>query len=74
MCSRFPINRPEILEKWLLAIKRKNFIPKAHHCLCSEHFTEDDYLGDRKMLKQHSVPSKSISRLLSNKTKKKEKI
>ena len=30
--------------KWLNAIKRKDFIPSEHHCVCSLHFQ-----GSRKM-------------------------
>lgn len=58
---RFPFKRPEVLKKWILAIKRKDFVPKSHHYVCSVHFKQEDYQHSpasyRKMLKEFSVPS-----------------
>ena len=40
---RFPINNPELCKKWKIAVKRKNFEPKKHTTICSEHFLPTDY-------------------------------
>jgi len=40
---RFPLQRPDILKAWLHAVKRKDFKPTDSSCLCSNHFTEEDF-------------------------------
>lgn len=60
-CFRFPFKRPDILQKWVLAINKKNFKPDNNHHVCSAHFKDEDFqqhLGCfRKVLKEHAVPS-----------------
>ena len=36
---KFPKEK-SIREKWVNAIKRNNFYPSEHHCVCSQHFHE----------------------------------
>lgn len=58
---RFPLNRPEILNKWIHAMRRKNFTPNKYSYLCSEHFNPEDYQirpgADIKLLLENAVPS-----------------
>ena len=37
----FPYSRPEEVQAWISAIKRKNFVPKKGYRVCSKHFKED---------------------------------
>ncbi|XP_075062026.1 THAP domain-containing protein 1 A-like isoform X2 [Mixophyes fleayi] len=41
---RFPMKDPERLSKWIIAIRRKNWKPSASSRICSDHFTDTDYL------------------------------
>ncbi|XP_069820570.1 uncharacterized protein [Dendropsophus ebraccatus] len=41
---RFPMKDPDRLSKWVIAIRRKNWKPSASSRICSDHFTEDDYM------------------------------
>ncbi|KAE9523184.1 hypothetical protein AGLY_016417 [Aphis glycines] len=58
---QFPLNRPNILKKWVHAMKRKNFTPTKYSYLCSEHFGPNDYQirpgADIKLLLEYAVPS-----------------
>lgn len=57
---RFPHKRPDILSKWVQAIKIKNFNANMFALVCSEHFTKDSYMDSnrqRKMLKREAVPT-----------------
>ncbi|CAI6355319.1 unnamed protein product [Macrosiphum euphorbiae] len=40
---RFSLNKPELLQKWVKMIKRKDFIPTKYYFICSEHFIPEDY-------------------------------
>jgi len=40
---RLPLHDPELLDKWLKALKVDNWTPTKHFNVCSEHFTENDY-------------------------------
>lgn len=58
----FPLGKAELLEKWVLATKRKNFVPNKYTKLCNKHFTSNDFLDDvpnpkRKRLKPDAVPT-----------------
>ena len=44
----FPLKQPELLQKWLVAMKRKNFKPTKHSYLCSDHFLTTDYNNNSK--------------------------
>ncbi|XP_056373552.1 THAP domain-containing protein 5-like isoform X2 [Hyla sarda] len=41
---RFPMKDPDRLSKWVSAIRRKNWKPSASSRICSDHFTEIDYM------------------------------
>ncbi|KAF6203909.1 hypothetical protein GE061_002247 [Apolygus lucorum] len=71
-CYGFPSD-PQTLEKWLSAIKRRNFVPNYDNAVCAKHFdesafsTEDAYRGAdgelkvfkfaKPKLKNDAVPS-----------------
>lgn len=59
---RFPLNKPGILKKWLINLRRKDFTPNAYSVLCSEHFNEEDFtfqmFTNTRLLKKDAVPSK----------------
>ena len=35
---RFPLKKPELLQKWIQAVKRKDWVPNKYSYICSEHF------------------------------------
>ncbi|XP_069669849.1 THAP domain-containing protein 3-like isoform X4 [Periplaneta americana] len=39
----FPFSRPEILNRWIAAIRRENWKPSPTSRICSDHFLESDY-------------------------------
>ncbi|KAG8594555.1 hypothetical protein GDO81_001247 [Engystomops pustulosus] len=41
---RFPLKDPDRLSNWVMAIRRKNWKPSASSRICSDHFTENDYM------------------------------
>ncbi|XP_075681485.1 uncharacterized protein LOC142647501 isoform X2 [Rhinoderma darwinii] len=41
---RFPMKDPDRLSKWVMDIRRKNWKPSASSRICSDHFTESDYM------------------------------
>ncbi|KAK6188535.1 hypothetical protein SNE40_004693 [Patella caerulea] len=41
---KFPLQNPELVNKWLIKISRENFSPSQHHVVCSDHFIKDDYI------------------------------
>ncbi|XP_068090125.1 uncharacterized protein [Hyperolius riggenbachi] len=41
---RFPMKDPERLSKWVVAIRRKHWKPSASCRICSDHFTDKDYM------------------------------
>ncbi|XP_075046514.1 uncharacterized protein LOC142107193 [Mixophyes fleayi] len=41
---RFPIKDPERLAKWVEAVQRDDWRPTIHSKVCSDHFTEKDYM------------------------------
>eukprot|EP00795_Rhopilema_esculentum_P016003 gene16003-7336_t len=68
---KFPHGNPELLKKWVIASKRKNWHPTKSSVLCEKHFKETDYVHSdyaesmalklevqRKRLKSDAVPSK----------------
>lgn len=59
---RVPLNNPKLLKQWKLAIRRKDWEPTKTSLICSEHFTDDDYVvkksaSVRPRLKPDAVPS-----------------
>lgn len=62
VCVRFPHKHPELLAKWILAVKRNNWKPSQHSVLCSQHFARTAYkrppgFGSRPLLKDDAVPT-----------------
>ncbi|KAJ4425966.1 hypothetical protein ANN_27592 [Periplaneta americana] len=43
LMSLFPFSRPEILNRWIAAIRRENWKPSPTSRICSDHFLESDY-------------------------------
>lgn len=58
---RFPMKNPEYLAKWLAVIRRDKWKPSIYSRLCSDHFTEDDYMlrpgASYPYLRLDAVPS-----------------
>ena len=42
---RFPIKRLDLLQKWIQAVRRKNWIPHENSYICSAHFPESCFCG-----------------------------
>ena len=64
--TRFPLNNPSLLKKWVIAMKRADWKPTKYSVLCAEHFTPADYVSmgvqsiegqAKKYLKTDAVPS-----------------
>ena len=53
----FPAADKKLLQKWLVALRRRNFNPSKYSDICSEHFLESDYYPFSRELKKNSVPS-----------------
>ena len=48
----------ELTKKWVVAMKRDDFIPNEISRLCTSHFKPNDYLfSNSKKLKPNAVPS-----------------
>ena len=58
---RFPIKRPDLLKKWIQAVRRKKWIPHENSYICSAHFPESCFKrGEGKIclrLDKNAVPS-----------------
>ncbi|XP_066458961.1 THAP domain-containing protein 1-like isoform X2 [Eleutherodactylus coqui] len=58
---RFPMKNPEYLAKWLAVIRRDKWKPSIYSRLCSDHFTEEDYMlrpgASYPYLRLDAVPS-----------------
>lgn len=58
---RFPSKNMLLTKKWVIAMKRKDFIPNECSFICSEHFIPEDYesrpFDGRKTLKANAIPS-----------------
>ncbi|KAM4049093.1 THAP domain-containing protein 1-like isoform 1-T2 [Anomaloglossus baeobatrachus] len=58
---RFPMKNAEYLEKWLKVIHRDHWKPSIYSRLCSDHFTEEDYMlrpgASYPYLRLDAVPS-----------------
>lgn len=57
----FPFKNNILLKQWVNVLKRKNFKPTQWSRICSEHFTQEDFVhrpgSERPLLKIDSVPS-----------------
>lgn len=62
----FPLHDPERLQKWLINLRRKDFVPGAYSYVCSEHFREEDYFRQMftktRLLKKTAIPMKFSER------------
>ena len=58
---RFPHKNPQLLQKWIQAIRRENWQPTQYSYICSKHFDDSCFVvrpeksGHR--LHEHAVPS-----------------
>lgn len=48
---RFPLSKPDLLRKWVDAVKRQNWMPTIYSFLCSQHFRACDYKFKKGSLK-----------------------
>ncbi|XP_054716841.1 THAP domain-containing protein 1-like [Uloborus diversus] len=55
----FPFSRPEILKRWILNVRRKDWYPSRRSVLCSDHFEPDafDRSGLIVRMKPDAVPT-----------------
>ena len=57
----FPHQNPNLLKKWVLAIRRKQWKPTKHSFICSDHFHESCFVirpgAEGRRLKDDAVPS-----------------
>ena len=65
---RFPLQKPELLQRWLNAMRRADWSPSKYSVLCEKHFKQEDYvIGEiqstsavnlsKKYLRADAVPS-----------------
>ena len=58
---RFPHKNPELLKKWVHAIRRENWTPTQHSWICSQHFKETCFVvrpGKKgRRLYDHAIPT-----------------
>ena len=47
---QFPMTNDELLNKWMSAVDREDFIPTKHSRICSKHFEAHDFV-------EHSIDS-----------------
>ena len=43
--SRFPLNNPNLLKRWVITMKRAEWQPTKYSVLCEKHFTPDHYVN-----------------------------
>ncbi|XP_055946379.1 uncharacterized protein LOC129976696 [Argiope bruennichi] len=57
---RFPLSKPDLLTKWLAAMKKDKWVPTKSDVLCSSHFTDDQFVENcgHRFLAPNAVPSK----------------
>ena len=58
---RFPLSRPELLHKWVQAVRRENWTLNKHSYICSDHFHSSCFIENPGLVGQrlHSdaIPS-----------------
>ncbi|KAM9299287.1 uncharacterized protein PAF06_016335 [Gastrophryne carolinensis] len=73
---RFPLKDPERLEKWIEAVQRDDWKPTLHSKVCSDHFTEKDYMirpgAACPYLRVDAVPTPLVIVQRKKKTKKRK--
>ncbi|XP_059834224.1 THAP domain-containing protein 5-like isoform X2 [Hypanus sabinus] len=57
--GQFPLQNKERLSKWIKNMKRENWFPTKHQCICSDHFTADsfEWRWGIRYLKTHAIPT-----------------
>ena len=59
--QRFPHNKPDLLHKWVQAVRRQNWYPNKNSLICSVHFTESCFTvtpGNQcHWLQKNAIPS-----------------
>lgn len=58
--TRFPLDKADLLQKWLNNIKIENWTPNVSSLLCSEHFEQTCFRkkkGNYVTLKDGSIPT-----------------
>ncbi|XP_073513485.1 uncharacterized protein [Phyllobates terribilis] len=73
---RFPMKDPERLIKWIEAVQRDDWKPSVHSKICSDHFTEKDYMirpgAACPYLRMDAVPTPLYPTQRKKKTKKRK--
>lgn len=64
---------PELLKKWLKALKIDNWTPTKHFNVCSEHFTEDDYEKSPTGIKLANLLCSAVPSMFSDNSNSKQK-
>ncbi|KAL4153523.1 hypothetical protein QTP88_001356 [Uroleucon formosanum] len=58
---KFPLKEKERLQKWVHAVRRKDFKPTSSSTLCSLHFNKNDFylavVSGKQMLKKSAIPT-----------------
>ena len=39
----FPLSKPDLVKKWLVAMRKEHYVPSRHSIVCRSHFSESDY-------------------------------
>ncbi|GFT71785.1 tigger transposable element-derived protein 6 [Trichonephila clavipes] len=57
---RFPLSKPDLLAKWLTAMRKDKWVPTKSDVLCSFHFADDQFVENNgyRFLVPHAVPTK----------------
>uniref|UniRef100_UPI00358EDE55 THAP domain-containing protein 3-like n=1 Tax=Myxine glutinosa TaxID=7769 RepID=UPI00358EDE55 len=55
----FPFSRPDVLQKWVVNVKRNKWKPSKKSVLCSDHFDDScfDRTGQTTRLRENSLPT-----------------
>uniref|UniRef100_UPI00358E33D7 THAP domain-containing protein 1-like n=1 Tax=Myxine glutinosa TaxID=7769 RepID=UPI00358E33D7 len=55
----FPFSRPDVLQKWVVNVKRDKWKPSKKSVLCSDHFDDScfDRTGQTTRLRENSLPT-----------------
>lgn len=55
----FPLNQPDLVEKWLKKICLEGWTPGPENVICEEHFSLDSFeiINDKRILKSEALPS-----------------
>lgn len=59
----FPLKNPDLLRKWMVAVRTKTFSPTKYSRLCSLHFQPDDFIhesSDTNVTRRRSMGSRRL--------------